>query len=214
MRTRYILLLSFLFSLTGCYNFDTPVPGGGIEGTVKDYTGLDGCGYIIELVNGEKLEPAVMTDTTFEFYDDQRVEVWYTKLNDVGSICMVGFPARIDSIREINCNALTDWSVNLPSDPFDADSVIIDGDCLQVKVAYGGGCEKHDFFLSIEPTMGPYNTLTLSHNAHGDLCEAFIHKTLSFDLTPLQSQGGHQTIFHLTLHFENAGFKKKIVYNY
>ena len=142
------------------------------------------------------------------------MEVWYTKLKDIGSYCMVGFPVLIDSIRELGCNTLTGWSKNLPDDPFYADSVFIEGNCLQVKVAYSGGCQHHDYFLSVMPTMGPVNTLSLSHNAHGDLCEAWITRTVSFDLTPLQSQGSHNTIFYLRLNFEGSDFNREITYEY
>ncbi|MBN1416918.1 MAG: PKD domain-containing protein [Bacteroidales bacterium] len=70
-------------------------------GTVRDYTGLDGCHYIIELDSGPKLEPVHVPDS-FEFYDGQRVILGYEPLLDVASICMVGIPAYITCIREIS----------------------------------------------------------------------------------------------------------------
>jgi len=69
-------------------------------GTVRDYTGLDGCHFIIELDNGPKLEP-VHLPYPFEFYDGQRVAVGYQPLLDAASICMVGILADITCIREI-----------------------------------------------------------------------------------------------------------------
>lgn len=75
-------------------------PVGLIAGTVKDYTGLDACGYIIELDSGVKLEPAVV-DADFTFKDNQRVMLKYSELKDRASACMVGTIARITEIYEI-----------------------------------------------------------------------------------------------------------------
>ena len=76
------------------------VPDSLLKGTVKDYTGMDGCGYVIELDNGSKLEP-VKVDNTFTFADKQRVALSYKELKDLASICMVGKMAEITSIYEI-----------------------------------------------------------------------------------------------------------------
>lgn len=75
-------------------------PTGLIPATVKDYTGLDACGYIIELDSGTKLEPAVI-DPGFMLKDKQRVMLKYVELKDRASACMVGTIARITEIYEI-----------------------------------------------------------------------------------------------------------------
>lgn len=69
-------------------------------GTVKDYTGFDGCGFLIDLDNGTRLEP-ILTDTTFIFRDKQRVKVSYVERYDLASICMAGTIAEITCIKEI-----------------------------------------------------------------------------------------------------------------
>ena len=69
-------------------------------GTVRDYTGLDGCGFVIELDYGPILEP-VIVDTPFVFKDYQRVRLSYNELPDMASICMVGIIAEITCIEEI-----------------------------------------------------------------------------------------------------------------
>ena len=38
-----------------------PPPGCSIEATVVDYTGLDGCDFVLELANGKRLVPARLT---------------------------------------------------------------------------------------------------------------------------------------------------------
>jgi PKD repeat protein len=75
-------------------------PDCSLTGTVKDYTGLDGCGLIIELDNGERLEPAEIVPN-FLLKEGQRVQFSYTELKDRASVCMVGKIVRIDCITEI-----------------------------------------------------------------------------------------------------------------
>jgi hypothetical protein len=212
-----VYIIPFLFSIlffVACDDDKGGVQPDVSEGIVRDYTGLDGCGYIIEMDNGEKLEPVEMTDTSFHFYDGQHVEVWYTELTDVGSFCMAGKIVRIDSIRALGCDAMTDWSDKLPADGFQLDTAFLEGDCLVVKVHYGGGCRPHDFFLSLLPTMGALNTITLAHEAHNDLCEAWISDRRSFDLIPLQSAGSHSVRFILTLNFERSACQQEFLYEY
>jgi hypothetical protein len=71
-----------------------------ITGTVKDYTGLDGCGLLIGLDDGELLEPAEMVPN-FELKAGQRVKLSYTELTDRASICMAGKIVRVTCIEEI-----------------------------------------------------------------------------------------------------------------
>jgi len=70
------------------------------KGTVRNYTGLDGCSWIIELDNGLKLNP-VKFDAPFTFYDNQRIEFSYVELKDINTDCMVGIPVEIKCIKDI-----------------------------------------------------------------------------------------------------------------
>ena len=74
--------------------------GGNIQGVVKDYTGLDGCGFVIELEDGSLLEPADVMVPDFEFKDDQKVWLSYVPLDNQVSVCMVGTSVRITGIEE------------------------------------------------------------------------------------------------------------------
>jgi PKD repeat protein len=76
------------------------LPDCNLTGTVKDFTGLDGCGLLIVLDNGEVLEPAVIVPD-FTLRNGQRVRLAYTPLKDMASICMAGTLARIECIEEI-----------------------------------------------------------------------------------------------------------------
>ena len=61
-------------------------------GTIKDYTGLDGCKFLIELENGEKLQPVKYTDSDLDhpLKDGQRIKFSYKEVTDQMSICMTG----------------------------------------------------------------------------------------------------------------------------
>lgn len=56
--------------------------------TVKDFTGLDGCTFLIILDNGDKLLPAKVNDENFVFRDGQRIKFGYKKMENTMSICM------------------------------------------------------------------------------------------------------------------------------
>ncbi len=207
-----IIFLSLSLIHTACN--DGKLFLGETEGIVKDYTGLDGCGFIIELSNGDRLEPAQVVDSSFVFYDGQKVIFTYTELKDVGSICMVGKIVRIESIREAGCNGLTTYSSKLPNDAFSVDSLQIKDDYLELMVSYSGGCKSHIFQLTILPTMGPLNTLSLCHEANNDLCEAWITENITFDIKELQAPGTNSVTFVLMLNFDGSDFSRILKYNY
>ena len=70
------------------------------------------------------------------------------------------------------------------------ESVSVRADMLTLWVAYGGGCQKHEFklfgssnFLESYPAQAD---VFLSHDANNDLCKAYIRDSVRFDLTPLK----------------------------
>lgn len=80
-------------------------------------------------------------------------------------------------------------SDNLPSDAAGIGSAVLSGHWLTLQVSTGGGCRVHTWGLvgtpAIAKSMPPQNTIRLTHNANGDLCDALIYETLTFDLSPL-----------------------------
>ncbi|MBZ5710049.1 hypothetical protein [Nannocystis pusilla] len=76
-------------------------------------------------------------------------------------------------------------------DPFDINTAKIVGDELVLEVAYGGGCEIHEFTLCFDGVVldTDFIKLAVHHDAHGDACLAFISEERAFDLTPTQSFG-------------------------
>ncbi len=85
----YLLFACFIFSCTS--NKDaSKVNTSDCQtlATVKDFTGLDGCGLMIVLDNGDKLIPNTISDANFELREGQRIKISYTELEDMMSSCM------------------------------------------------------------------------------------------------------------------------------
>ncbi len=89
------LLLSLAFIFTACPEDKCP---DGVNAVVKDYTGLSGCHWVLELEDGEKLEPVNLHELDFEPEDGMPVRVEYTEAQQMMSICMVGKMVEIQCI--------------------------------------------------------------------------------------------------------------------
>jgi hypothetical protein len=113
----YILLLllslALLGTVTSCQKNDLASPNAcGTMATIRDLRGLDGCGFVLELENGERLEPVydygwcatpplpTPTIGDVEFADGKRVSIAYKVLPDRIGICMVGKIVEITCISE------------------------------------------------------------------------------------------------------------------
>lgn len=176
----------------------------GYMGTVVNYTGLDGCGYVIELDNGKKLEPAEYPEH-FQFYDGQRVSLTYKVRNDLMSTCMVGEIVEITEIENTGCPLYSVMPFGqkideLPSDPLIIQSITLENGCLKIKLGYSGGCEKHELDMVQMPLLCatpplPQPIFYLVHDSNGDRCEAFITEELTFDLKPLKNHYPNGTKF-------------------
>lgn len=83
------------------------------------------------------------------------------------------------------------WTV----DGYAIEKVAIDGDYLLIIVRYSGGCRTHDFHLVTSGLFMESNPvqsdLLLTHDDHGDLCEALLAAKLIFDLGPLKRTYQH-----------------------
>jgi len=87
-----------------------------VSATLRDFTGLDGCGFVFELEDGTRLEPVrimlfcgtpplpkeVTEDPLygFEFVDGKKVKIGYKEWEDSVSICMAGPIVKINCIEE------------------------------------------------------------------------------------------------------------------
>ncbi|KAA5549269.1 hypothetical protein [Adhaeribacter rhizoryzae] len=101
------IFIILLLTLNSCAQAEElPEADCGTLATVKNLTGLDGCGFVLELDNGTRLESYIPAQNTngqtsplqnFPLTDGQRVSVSYQVRQDIGSYCMVG------TIVEITC---------------------------------------------------------------------------------------------------------------
>jgi hypothetical protein len=112
-----ILVLVVMVSLTACEDETTTnTCNPGTLATIKDLTGLDGCGFVFELADGSRLEPQMwgycgtpplpkeVTENplyNFQFVDGKKVRIGYEEVKDAASICMVGKIVKITCIEEV-----------------------------------------------------------------------------------------------------------------
>ncbi|MFT4762640.1 MAG: hypothetical protein ACI9XO_000147 [Paraglaciecola sp.] len=87
-----IIFFSLLIAVFSCKTNQNSVGENGKEcstiGTVKDFSGLDGCGFLIVLENGDKLNPAKISDADFELKAGQKIKFSYKEMPDMTGICM------------------------------------------------------------------------------------------------------------------------------
>jgi hypothetical protein len=179
-----------------------------------DYAGAGNCSFVIELENGAKIQPLYYPDG-FTFSQGQHVHVQYVELSNVVPSCDRGIPSEIIFVEELNCAPFifldTNNSGNLANDPIYLQEAFVDGNCLQIKVSYSGGCKEHTIdLLRIQPsaTSDSISVFEIRHNANGDLCEANFTKEFRFDLTPLKLEGKKE--FELLANLGNGVIYRKV----
>jgi len=69
-------------------------------GILKNLTGLDGCGWVIQLPDNTKLEPINLTSFTIGLKENLKVDLKYHERKDIGSYCMVGKVVEIEYLTE------------------------------------------------------------------------------------------------------------------
>ncbi len=73
-----------------------------IKATLKDYAGLDGCGFVLVLEDGEVLEMGDFDEEPdFSFNDGMKVRISYEEMSNMASICMVGPKVNITCMEKI-----------------------------------------------------------------------------------------------------------------
>jgi hypothetical protein len=65
--------------------------------TVRDFAGLDGCGFLIVLKDSSRLEPVGLADSLKQ--NELKLWIRYKPENDYMSICMGGTPVRLTEAR-------------------------------------------------------------------------------------------------------------------
>ncbi|MBK6930242.1 MAG: hypothetical protein IPH12_05020 [Saprospirales bacterium] len=106
MKTFRFFLAAFVaFSLLACTKNsncgDMPLCPDAVSATFKNLTGLDGCGYVLQLADGAYLEVVNLSELNLTPADGMKVRVKYSPQSGMASICMVGPIVRVDCIEEV-----------------------------------------------------------------------------------------------------------------
>lgn len=198
---------------------DTNLLTDSFSGVVKDFSSLDGCGLLIELDNGEIINPVIINNSNITLEANQAVEITYKEVDSIETDCMKGINA-IVTILDINeCENILFNHVydTLPNDDFEINYAKINEDCLEINISHGGGCENHEYILAkIDPWCGtpplPPTTLELRHNANNDMCEAYLTHSVLFDLTSIQNPDS--TSLQIILKTNIDDYSETLIYNY
>lgn len=97
MNLRKLIFLSALLLVVFACEKDQTCNGEIV--TMKNFTGLDGCGWVLLRSNDEKLEPTNINDFGIALEEDKSVCIKYHSVA-AGSICMVGTVVEIESMVE------------------------------------------------------------------------------------------------------------------
>jgi hypothetical protein len=200
MKRLVVMLSLFLIVFVSCQD-DVDENLFSETGTVVDYAGAGNCGFIIELDNGNRIQPLYYPDD-FMFTHGQRVLVDYIELDNIINGCDRGVASEIKYAEELSCAPYVDLYFenydSLARDPIHLHEAYIDGNCLYFKVSYSGGCQEHTIDLA---RMHPWTassstvpTFEIRHNSNGDLCEAFFTKEFRFDLTDIILEGKKEIV--------------------
>lgn len=98
MKLIYPLVIILLFHLSSCDKCSQCKRGE--LATIRDFTGLDGCGWVIVLNNGENLEPKNLHSFGLDLKDGMKIKVKYHE-EWGASVCMMGKLVEIDCIKEM-----------------------------------------------------------------------------------------------------------------
>jgi len=204
MRNSWLMVWFFtvILIVTGCDKMSEDAfiePQTMMHGVVKDMSQTNGCGLVVVLDDGTVIVPYQL-DTSLILVEGQEVEIAYNELQDSDYYCNAGVIADVTWLEQSGCSPIvnirstdiTSVYSKLPSDPFTINNAKIEDDCLHISVSFSGGCAAHEFIMTYSDLPGfdqyEYNgKLILGHNSHGDMCEAYITQTVSFNLKPLQN---------------------------
>ncbi len=99
--------------------------------------------------------------------------------------------SRVVGMDDAPLLVMIDGPEQLPEDRDRASiaSMSLSQDKVILEVRFGGGCEEHAFVLHGLPAQRSGERVSadlhLSHDGHGDRCEAWLHERLVFSLSPL-----------------------------
>lgn len=110
-----VFVFALSFFLAGCAEEKVSTSSCATAATVRDMSGVDGCGWVFELNDGSKLIPywtwfcgtpplpKEMTEDplyNFEYVDGKQVMISYEIMNDIATGCMSGQVVKITCISD------------------------------------------------------------------------------------------------------------------
>lgn len=111
-----VLIFALCFLFAGCSEENVSTDSTcSTPATVRDLSGLDGCGWVFELTDGAKLMPflprtcgtpplpeemTVDPLSNFEYVDGKQVTINYEIMTDMGTACMAGKVVKITCISD------------------------------------------------------------------------------------------------------------------
>jgi hypothetical protein len=150
-----------------------------------------------------------------------------TTLIIIATACFLFFIACNENKLEVennNCMAYTDLNFSnfdsLKYDPITVININVVGDCLEIKVSYGGCTTDHPIELAyMHPWCGtpplPPPTFEIKHDSRGELCKMLVTNNLSFDLTPLREDSTSEVAFSVYWNSGNDSIKSiDLLYSY
>ncbi|HYG51717.1 MAG TPA: hypothetical protein VD905_12480 [Flavobacteriales bacterium] len=69
------------------------------QNAIFTYRAVDGCSWLIQLPNGNLLEPVNLSDFNVTPYEGKKISIRY-KVSDGASICMMGELVKLTSLKE------------------------------------------------------------------------------------------------------------------
>lgn len=75
---------------------------GAETGIIKDYSSLDGCTFMVELNDGEKLQVINLNDFDVKIEDGNKISISYYKTEAMAGICMAGKMVEADCICDLS----------------------------------------------------------------------------------------------------------------
>jgi|JI102314A2RNA_FD_contig_41_2026374_length_975_multi_2_in_0_out_0_2 hypothetical protein len=99
MKNLLVAITVLLVMVIGCNTTNEEVIADTETAYFRDYRGLDGCIWVIELTDGTRLEPINLGDFDIVPADGKKIDIAYTPVS-YASICMVGEIVEITAIVE------------------------------------------------------------------------------------------------------------------
>lgn len=95
------MLTSLCIMLTMSCNNSTPKGIFSTKGVIKDFSGLDGCQWVIELSDNSRFIPVKWHNENYLPQNNQKIRFSYRK-EPVMNTCMAGETVEIISLTEVN----------------------------------------------------------------------------------------------------------------